>query len=170
MNQAGGEAMSLSRTERWMLSNQYQILEKLYPEEAESYAEIREAIECGYEAHYELPSIYAETMSEEECREVWHILDMFRALHDSYKALADKSGIEKRKIEFAGFDGNSESRYLGYASYYCRHDGGRFSELRPVENSHMPCLDRYLAMLSRWEGIGAPRNGMSREHILHVAE
>lgn len=66
--------MKLSRTERWMLSNQYRILEALYPADAGSYARHREALESGYELHYDwmIGSIYddKDTLSSEDCREV----------------------------------------------------------------------------------------------------
>jgi hypothetical protein len=44
--------MKLTRTERWILVNQYRILEALYPDEAKWFAENREALSSGYELHY----------------------------------------------------------------------------------------------------------------------
>jgi hypothetical protein len=39
--------MKLTRTERWILANQYRILEVLYPKEADSLSYAREAFEHG---------------------------------------------------------------------------------------------------------------------------
>ncbi|HEY4658198.1 MAG TPA: YfbU family protein [Gemmatimonadaceae bacterium] len=160
--------MALSMTERWILSNQYRILAALYPDEAEALAERREAIESGYEAHYEPDYIYRETMSVGACDEVVSILNMFRALKRSYEALTDKSEIEPDLITFRGFDGNNETMCMAYARYFCKHDGGRFRELNIKDfDSHMPTLARYRQMLSRWQGIGSSHE-MTKEHILHV--
>ena len=38
--------------QRLILINQYKILEKLYPEEAETYSQHREILEEGYTLHY----------------------------------------------------------------------------------------------------------------------
>src|SRR5712691_4996753 len=105
--------MKLSRTERWILVNQYSILEKIDPENAADYAEARQALQDGYELHYDwiAEGVYDEphTMSEAECREVIDILSMFSALHYSYEALSDKSDIDEHRIKFIGFSGNGET-------------------------------------------------------------
>jgi uncharacterized protein YfbU (UPF0304 family) len=148
--------MKLSRIERLMLSNQFLILESLYPNEAQGYAEQRQAIEKGYELHYEnsIQHIYNSTdiMSESECKEVIDILSIFDEIKLSYERLSEKSGIDELKINFPGFDGNNESKQLSYAKYYCKHDGGRFSSLKII-NSHFPVLERYLRMIIIWKKI-----------------
>ncbi len=48
----GGEIIKLNRTKLWILSNQYRILEVLHPAEADSYARHHQALERGYELHY----------------------------------------------------------------------------------------------------------------------
>src|SRR5437016_2554123 len=125
--------MKLSRFERWMLANQYRILEKIDPDEAQHYAEARQAFENGYELHYEwlAEGIFDDPhiMSEFECREVIDILSMFSALHHSFEALPDKSGIDKARIKFLGFSGNDETKQMGYANYFCKRQGGAFPEL-----------------------------------------
>ncbi len=149
--------MRLTRTERLLLANQYLILEKLCPEEAESYAKWREALESGYQLHYGwlAEHIYEEEMTDAECREVVDILDMHRALKRAYESLADKSGIEEWRVKFRGFDGNNECKQMGYARYFCAIDGPhnpRFPEVDQGDNfnSHCPSLGRYRAMLAEW--------------------
>ncbi|SRR6266516_3680182 len=151
--------MKLTKIERWILANQYNILEKLYPDEKEYYSKCREILENGYEYHYDEISqhIYkdSDTMSSEASQEVLDILHMFSDLKRSYDALKDNSGIEKHLLNFHGFDGNDhlEVKYLGYARFFCNSDGGRCKELDKGDdfNSHMPTLDRYRSMLAEWK-------------------
>src|SRR3989344_5648187 len=117
--------MKLSKVERWMLANQYRILEALYPKEAKSLERCREILEDGYELEYSQISqhIYKDedTLSESECREVIEILAMFDELGYWYGQLKGKKGIEKSDILFSGFDGNDtqEVKYLSYARFLC---------------------------------------------------
>lgn len=78
---------------------------------------------------------------------------MYDALQRSYDALADKTGIDEYDITFQGYDGNNETKYMGYARYFC-NDGERFANLRlggDGFNSHMTLRPRYQAMLRVWE-------------------
>lgn len=84
--------MDLTRQQRWMLANQYLILEKLYPENADHYERARTVLENGFELSYDwyIPHIAERTMSEDACKEVIAILDMFSVLERSYRQLAEK--------------------------------------------------------------------------------
>lgn len=157
------ERVKLTKIERWMLSNQLRILEALYPKEAQGFADQREAIESGYELHYNWISdhIY-DGLSTDECREVVDILQLHRVLLSSYEKLDDKAGIKPSDVAFRGFDGNNETKQMLYAKYYCTYDGGRnFEELTEARkgdfNAHMHTLSRYREMLSRWKRIGGER-------------
>ncbi|MCC6802223.1 MAG: YfbU family protein, partial [Anaerolineae bacterium] len=48
----------LSRNERWLLSNQFQILALLDPEQKDSYDQMRTVVESGYELHYDWITSY----------------------------------------------------------------------------------------------------------------
>ncbi len=148
--------VKLSFNERWILSNQYLILEKLDKDNANHYAQTREALDSDYEEHYDwnIPYIVRDkqVMTEEESKEVMDILDMFGVLHHAYDQLSDKSGVDENRIRFRGFDGNNETKQLGYTRYLQSID--RFSDLKSFGdglNSHMPVFDRYKNMASRWE-------------------
>ena len=107
--------MELSLKDRLILSNQYRILEKLYPEEADSLANDRRAIENGYTMNYAwLTGHLLDELSEERCNEVWDILEMHRALNFTYRNLKDKEGIDEKKLKFRGFDGNEETKQFSY--------------------------------------------------------
>lgn len=164
--------MKLSRTERWVLANQYRILEALYPDEAGTFAEHRAALERGYEYHYKFiaSDIYdvPDTLSAAKCREVIQVLDMHRALKRSYEALDDKSVIDEASIRFQGYDGNNEPARMAYARYYCESEGGRFTELELGDyNSHAPMVDIYKRMLGAWEKVGKSHN-LGRDQLTAI--
>ena len=133
--------MKLTRVERWILSNQFKILEKVDPEAAEYYAEMRDAVDSGYSLEY--PPDYMlrdeHTLSDDDCREVLDILSMFRDLRYGYDELKDKSGLEEWLIEFSGFDGNNEATRLGYCQYICTPKRERFQELHKGDNYNSTC-------------------------------
>lgn len=146
----------LSRFDRLMLRNQYLILEKLYPEEAEHYAEIREAIENGYEQHYSscIEGVLDgdDVMTVEECRMVLDTLTVFEQIQDAVRRGVTIPDGQEWASTFWGFDGNNESKFLGYSEYYCRANGGRFKHLNIKNfNSHMPTLNAYARMRAAWE-------------------
>jgi len=98
--------MKLNLTERWVLSNQYQILGALYPDQAEFYSQAREAVENGYELNYKWITEYIDEngLSSEGCLEVLDILRMFSSLQRAYGRIADKSDVPE--AIFPGFDAN----------------------------------------------------------------
>ena len=142
--------MKLSKTERWILSNQYRILEALYPDEAMDLTRGRKALEMGYELEYSSITRHiiddADVMSGEECREILDILTMFSRVHRVVDGQS-LSSIDPEAIRFHGFDGNHEGKQLEYAEYFCvEHD--RFSNIRPHDfNCHTPMMDRYRRQL-----------------------
>lgn len=167
-----GIVMQLSPTERWILSLQFTILAKLYPDEREYYEILREAVDNGYEldyrdmAHYILTGDQAMTVNE--CKEVINILDMFSFMKDGYKKLSDKSGIDDVWVKFHGFDGNTESKYLGYTRFLIEREH-KFIDLDRGDNfnSHMPILDIYRRMLREWEKCPDKYN-LSKDDIIRI--
>jgi uncharacterized protein YfbU (UPF0304 family) len=165
--------MKLTREQRWILANQYLILEHLHPEESDYYQRSRKVLEHGWELNYDwiAENIYERTMSGDECAEVLDILDMFRSLESSFEALADKEGIEAYQVTFAGFDGNYEAAQLGYASFIIKEEK-KFEELANHGdglNSHIPVLDTYRRMLAVCKGNPIEqRYDLSAESILAI--
>lgn len=148
--------MDLTKKERVIIANQLKILEKLYPDEAKYYADHRKAIEYGFKLHYSwvAENIDANEMSEEECKEVLNILDMHRAITNSYNRIKEETELTIEDIRFRGFDGNNETRQFSYTNYFV-NDLGRFDELRYGSeysdfNSHRPTIDKYRRMLDIW--------------------
>ena len=166
--------MELNEKDRLIIANQLKILEKLYPEEADYYAKHRKAVEQGYKLHYSwLVEHFYDEMTEDECREVLDILDMYRAIAFSFKKLQDKSGIDERSVRFAGFDGNNEGKQFSYAQYFIV-DLGRFEELScdakyPDFNSHREMLGKYRRMLQKWRGY-TERFELDRSQLRELLE
>ncbi len=160
--------ITLTLKERLLLANQYLILEKLYPDEAEHYAELRKVVERGYALEYiDLVEQFSEELSKEDCLEVHDILDMHRALHDAYGRLEDKSGINADEIRFQGFDANEETRQYVYVGFLL-HDQKRWSESnRDDLNKPWRALPRYRKMLTKW-GRSADRYHLIREDIVRI--
>jgi hypothetical protein len=133
--------MNLTKSERLILFNQYQILEKLDPENAKDYANAAEIVSSGYTRLYgqELAKMLDTETPPETCEEVTEILDMYRALN-----------TVKHEV-FPGFDGNNESEHYSYARFMIE-DLGRWNEFKKDDlNSHMGMLYKYRLMLAAWK-------------------
>lgn len=148
--------MTLTRVERWILANQYRILECVDRKNAEGYQHAREAIERGYEFLYDdcAISIYdsPNIISSEECSYVIDVMEMFSVIQRTYDSLTDKSEIPSYLIDFPGFDGTNELPYLGFAKFFCESRQA-FQHLRKSDdsfNSHCSTRELYQRMLAAW--------------------
>jgi len=147
--------MEITKKDRLILINQFLILEKLYPEEADYYENHRIALQQGFKLHYPwIVENLSEELDDAQCRRVLDTLDMYRALKFSHEQLGDKSSIDENKIKFPGYDGNNESHHLSYARYFIV-DLDRYEELRkgveyPDFNSHCEMLGKYDRMQAAW--------------------
>lgn len=161
--------MKLSKKERLSFIYQLRILEALYPEEADHYAKSRTALEEGYSLHYAwLVDHLYDDLTEEQCREVLSILDMYRAITFSLAKLEKSDALNSHHLaKFVGFDGNNETHLMSYARYFIV-DLDRFSELKydeyPYFNSHCPMLGTYRKMLELWSSVGKGYE-LSREQL-----
>lgn len=145
----------MDKLKRFELINQLLILEKLYPEDADGYAENRKALEYGFQLHYDwLTQNLNDGLSKEECREVLDILEMYRSITFSWKRLNPAEDIPRR-LRFEGFDGNNEPDLRNYVQYFVI-ELGRFEELTygqkfPRFNSHTRMLEIYKKRLAVWK-------------------
>ena len=155
---------TLTPFERLQLVNQFEILEKLNPDDADHYAAKREIIEKGYTIRYE--DVFSEVfdeMSIAECKYVYDVLDMYRVLIRSFGALTDKEGLSPDDVKFQGFDGNNESKRHAFVEHLKKE--GRWTEvLTGYLNSHsMSTMSLYPRMLSNFkpihDGIMASHSG-----------
>jgi uncharacterized protein len=172
------ETFTLSKKDRWFLSNQFQILSSVDPENKKEYEKTLEVIEGGYELHYSWLTDYINdgnsVMTRRDCLEVIDILDMFSELQDAYENLSnpsDDTSIQTIWIHFAGFDGNTETKQLQYTRFLIERDrkfewlslNTRFDPL----NSHIPLLDHYRAMLQEYQKSAKPRK-LTRDDLIRI--
>jgi uncharacterized protein YfbU (UPF0304 family) len=149
--------MKLTRTERWILANQYRILAKLEPENAATWRGYAEALERGYANVIDRLSthILRDDTNHRESDEVDEILAMFEALQRSYRTLEDSFGIDQWRVGFPGFDPGSEADYLGYAQFALSREG-RYPNLAKEGDlaTPSPMLKHYRRMLDEWKHRG----------------
>ena len=143
--------MELTKAERLILLNQYRILEKLDPDEADACKEACDILQSGYALEYgTLVSHLDEDMPEAESREVRDILDMYRALKKACRELPEGT-VNPRDVGFQGFDGNGETKYFAYATFLMETQGKWAESKEDPRNSHWPLLPWYRKMLQSWE-------------------
>ena len=95
----------------------------------------------------------------QDVRFVVDVLDMWAFVERAYEKLSkkDKGRVEKeadpfgKYVQFAGFDGNNESSFIGIARFLI-DKMNRFSQFKGRDlNSHAPTLATYRRMLSVFE-------------------
>lgn len=167
--------MKLTEYERLSLANQYRILSHLDKDEdmKAHYAKNVEILLDGYEYHYS-DQDHIETgehvTSESESIEVLDILSMYEAIERAVESGIDTTDIEHYKLEFPGFDGNTESKQLGYANFYCRPGSGRFERLakgKPIPNSHGPFLPLQKLRVAEWRKSADPNN-LTQDDLIRI--
>ncbi len=117
--------MNLTKKERLSFIYQLRILEALYPDDANYYARNRTALEEGYTLHYEwmVEHLYDE-LSEDECREVLDILDMYSEIAWGVEKLEEGDELKEHHLaRFPGFDGNNETNLMSYVRYFVGRSG-----------------------------------------------
>ena len=167
----------LTTLDRLVLSNQYRILEALYPDEAETLAIRREAIENGYEILYALDMDYIYDgegiMTREESLEVWDTLDMFHALKISAVRLNILDWLsEQRNSTFQGYDGNNETKFMAFAAFTIQQlNRFQYLDLPDDEyfNSHSPMRPIYNKMQRIWKPVpSSNRFELSKDEIRNI--
>lgn len=164
--------MSLSKTERLILANQYRILALLEPDQKEDHEAVRDALQSGYVSAYEqlFDHIY-DDFTREQCSFVVDVLSVFDALQNSYAGLKDKSGIDENRLAFPGFSGNEETIHMAYCRYVMESEG-RFDYLKKFGkdcNSHMPMIPTYRRMVAKHAELGE-RQQLTKSEIQSILE
>jgi len=146
--------MELTKKDRILLINQYRILAGLYKDDETHYEELIGILENGYEIFYsKIDEWISEDMPLVEGRLVLDILDVYRAIEDIKRSTKNQDLTEHHYSIFRGFDGNNESKYMGFCRFLIEKQG-KFREqeqylLRNDNfNSHMPMIAKYQRMVS----------------------
>lgn len=144
--------------ERLLLINQFEILQRLNPEEASFYNEKIEVLREGFEYHYS--DIFDELNEPLDAQESKFVLDILSMYRDIYFSKEKIQNYESEKLtHFRGFDYNDdrESKLGSYARFFVE-TLDRFQEL--VEdpdfesfNSHRPMIGQYKRFLSQYEQV-----------------
>jgi len=164
--------MKLSRTERWILANQYHIMAALHPDKATVYNGYAEALERGYANFIDrlAARIVRDDTNHEESDEVDAVLAMYDTLQRAYRTMEDTFGIEQERLRFPGFDKKSEADYLGYAQFVIsrevRYPG--MSTATSLDTS-TPMVRQYRRMLKAWKDRGSRDQLDSRDVIAILA-
>jgi uncharacterized protein YfbU (UPF0304 family) len=138
--------MKLSSYERTVLVNQFRILQHLDKGSADHWKKAEDVFDNGYELEYGHYLIDREddSLTEEQCREVLDIMDVFRTLANA-----------KSEVKFDGFDGNHpyEGKLLGYLHFLWKTE--RYAESNHGDNdggnSHGEMLPVYRRMVAAWK-------------------
>lgn len=146
--------MNMNHVQRMILSNQYEIMSKLNPENAAYYQRCKTIVERGYclemlELEKEFGHLTAET-----CQEVIDTLEMHHALKVSYENLpeSDRAEVAATRIDFIGYARAYERQLADYACFLLDSEK-RFPELNKVGaelNSEIAMQDKYQRMLAMW--------------------
>jgi len=142
----------LSKFERLLLINQYQILSLLQDKQTDHRLMIKKLDQRLFIFEEDLRDDLPDSIDHF----VFEVLEMYRALTFGFNHLKDKQGIDEKRLIFPGSDGNYETEYKAYVEYLL-DDEGLYAELhrKGGYNSHHPTLERYSLMLEAWKA--APR-------------
>ncbi len=159
--------MEMTNAQRLILSNQYYLMSKLTPENAEKYERLQTIVERGYELQMRELNKEFGCLVEDECREVIDIMEMYHAMQESNKMLAEdeRKEVDQRRLNFLGFDIATEAQLVNYVRFLTDSEGlyPQFDKADHHFNAQMPMLEKYRRMLTTWRNC-------PRQYHLSAAE
>ena len=163
--------LMVSKIEKLILYNQYEILKNLCPDEKEKeyYEDEQKTIMYGSDSDIEETASNFFGTSEEVKEEVYGILEMFRWLECSFKKNNPDQEIPYN-IKFDGFDGNEETEHYMYCEYLVNNAHKYEEYLNTDLNSHSNRLGRYKRMLAKYNELVVHKYSLlSSEQIDEIA-
>jgi len=163
------------RFKRMVLANQYRILALLDDgDSADFWERAADVAEQGWPAgdlpgYERLEEAALQPLTEEDQVFVLDVFTIYLLLQDAADA-GMKPG-DGRRVDFPGFDGNHEQRFLAYVDHLLRED--RFTHVRSSSrdyNSHWPMVETYRNMVAAWHRLGRPNRLSQRQFDEIVAE
>ena len=146
--------MEMTNAQRLILSNQYYLMSQMDPENSAKYQRLQTIVERGYELQMRELNKEFGCLTEAECREIIDIMEMYHAMQESNKMLAEQERVEvdQRRLQFLGFDIASEAQIVHYVRFLVDSEGlyPQFDKADHHFNSQMPMLDKYRRMLTTW--------------------
>lgn len=153
--------------------NQYELLAKLDPNNAEEHQHKAEILRRGFEGLYDEVLVSDSSVSQEVCDEVYEILGM---CHNIEQIIGDGSseyweGVDTDCLRFEGFDLNNEDHY-GVAELIINKPGQFDRYKERYLNSHGPAaLWKYQRMLPVYRQLIQEGNvPWTREHLLRLVQ
>ncbi|PGA40090.1 YfbU family protein [Bacillus toyonensis] len=175
---------TLSKKERLILANQYDILARLAEDEYEKkeFKNLRDIFTSGYTKYYSLATEhFSDEVNQEECKFVVDVLDLYRDLYYSREHSKEaQDTIEEKDVLFKGFDLNDEfeCKYLSFYKFLVKRLG-RYEEIKELiesgkiedYNSHGfgPSMQKLTAMIAKRNEI-LNRNEFGRPDDLTTEE
>ncbi|MCB5359110.1 hypothetical protein BCU90_10060 [Vibrio lentus] len=146
--------MEMTNAQRLILSNQYYLMSQMDPENSAKYQRLQTVVERGYELQMRELNKEFGCLTEAECREVIDIMEMYHAMQESNKMLAEqeRAEVDQRRLQFLGFDIASEAQVVHYVRFLVDSEGlyPQFDKADHHFNSQMPMLEKYRRMLTTW--------------------
>lgn len=146
--------MEMTNAQRLILSNQYYLMSQMDPENSAKYQRLQTIVERGYELQMRELNKEFGCLTEAECREIIDIMEMYHAMQESNKMLAEdeRKDVDQRRLQFLGFDIASEAQIVHYVRFLVDSEGlyPQFDKADHHFNSQMPMLEKYRRMLTTW--------------------
>ena len=146
--------MEMTNAQRLILSNQYYLMSQMDPENSAKYQRLQTIVERGYELQMRELNKEFGCLTEAECREIIDIMEMYHAMQESNKMLAEqeRAEVDQRRLQFLGFDIASEAQAVHYVRFLVDSEGlyPQFDKADHHFNSQMPMLEKYRRMLTTW--------------------
>ncbi len=146
--------MEMTNAQRLILSNQYYLMSQMDPENSAKYQRLQTIVERGYELQMQELNKEFGCLTEAECREIIDIMEMYHAMQESNKMLAEqeRAEVDQRRLQFLGFDIASEAQIVHYVRFLVDSEGlyPQFDKADHHFNSQMPMLEKYRRMLTTW--------------------
>ncbi|MCP3964839.1 MAG: YfbU family protein [Lentisphaerae bacterium] len=141
---------TISRNQRLILSNQYNLLSRLQPEKQDHYQRMAKIVSYGYVECYDelFSNINEKEFSKETSSFVYNVLSMYRALNFSNQQNCYDDRIEEVKLELPGFDAETEEDKLTYAVFLII-ENKQFEELNPAYNPLPMTAKIYVAKVQK---------------------
>lgn len=141
--------MKLTKVERLILWNQYEIRKRLDPKQTEHCETVQDALQSGYEAIYEhvLERMSDEEISIHDAQFVYDVFDMY----DAFNRFEGTSGviIDNYMAKFRGFDGHGD--LVGFARFNVKTlDRWKWLNIEEFD-AHFPIEPTYRRMLEVWK-------------------
>lgn len=159
--------INLSKVERLILANQYEILGELRQDE--HYSKVADALRDGHKWLYQqIFESVSDDFPDVDAEHVFAILGIYGDMRNSYAELEDKSKINEHQLNFPGFDGNNEAEFCSFTDALFKL--GHFVDIIDIlgKNTHMPTTAIYRRMIQCWQELGKPNYPYSREQIIAI--